>query len=216
MALTHEQRARLVQQIAEMKLQTDAVSARIADMEAAQANATAPVEPYVSAATLGLPSMTSAPPLRPVGAGRPAWQAAMRREPLEPPRLPLSPSAFPTAPNAPAVPMAMPGIVAEDLSRLTTRDAVASGEYAQHRQRLLGLVGMGQGHGFTPSGLLATGPQRDSADTPRHLLAARPDLKHVVSSAVQQPHGHVMTGPMPPLMQAKVERARLFRKANGR
>ncbi|MCU1282444.1 MAG: hypothetical protein JWM53_5990 [bacterium] len=209
---TPMERAAQLKRVIETQQEIDRLERRLAEIEAeeraeAAATPTPPAgagRPYVSALGLGYHAQTfPRTPMLPA----PSVVAHV------PQRARVIVPATPTAADFPRVMNALPLRAGpsptptnEELQKLTTAEAVRSGEYAKHRDQLLALGGQqarGTGHAFSSTGLYALGPQQELPPQ-AHPMAQR---RAPQSSTFVQPHGNPVTGPMSPLLVAKLQRA---------
>jgi len=229
--MTPAQRAQYERDAAEhraatAKAEAAAAQAKAAQAAAATAQAQVPPPPvYVSAIESGISTFTSAP-LRPVGPGRPAWEAAQRPQPPVARQVLNIPTAadFPRAVNAATPPQGIrPGQpdYVEDVRALTTPEAVRNGTYAANRERLLAMSGAPRldNFGLTPSGVYATADQSASPVPSGHPLAS-PSDRGLAPASVDGPrapgtaqafHGYP-SGPASPAMAAKMALNRAARR----
>jgi hypothetical protein len=147
---------------------------------------TAPPAP--AAAAPGAPPATP-PPASPPGGRRP----------------PYGPKDFISVASPQRLHLAGPETQAEQISRVTTAESVKSGEWAKHREQILSRLG-GPPQISSSGTVYAAGLE----PAPASAQAQQPQAPQ---GSIQQPHGHAMTGPIPPLLAAKYQAMRERKRA---
>jgi hypothetical protein len=117
----------------------------------------------------------------------------------------LGPQHFPTVPNAARLQLAGPETEAEQLRRVSTAESVKNGEWARHRGHYLGKLG-------APPQISSNGTVY-AAGLESAPASEQRTQQHQVHGSIQQPHGHPMTGPIPPLLAAKYQQMRERKRA---
>jgi hypothetical protein len=116
----------------------------------------------------------------------------------------FGPKDFPSVPNAARLQLAGPETQAEHTRRVTSPEAVRNGTWARERGQILSQLG-GPPQISSSGTVYAAGLQ----PAPASQQAQPPGPQ----GSIQQPHGHAMTGPVPPLLAAKHQQMRERRRA---